>query len=47
MRIDWKLRTMWEPTGGTDLCGVNRKTQKRSSNLEIMFYGFPKEKRHI
>jgi hypothetical protein len=38
---------MWEPTNGVNLFGINRKTLKRSSNLEIMFYGFPKEKRHI
>jgi hypothetical protein len=38
---------MWEPTSGADLCGVNKKILRRSSNLEIMFYGFPKEKKHI
>jgi hypothetical protein len=38
---------MWAPTNGIDFCGVNRKTQKRSFNLEIMFYGFPREKKHI
>jgi hypothetical protein len=36
---------MWEPTSGTNLCGVNKKTQ-RSFNLEIMFYGFPMHKKH-
>jgi len=44
---DWKLRAMWEPTSGANLCGVNRKILKRSSNLEIMFYGFIKEKKNI
>jgi hypothetical protein len=37
---------MWEPTSGIDLCGVNRKIL-RNSNLENLFYGFPKEKKHI
>jgi hypothetical protein len=35
---------MWEQTNGPDLRGVNKKTQRRSFNLEIMFYGFPREK---
>ncbi len=47
MRINWKLKTMLEQTNGTDFCGVNRKTQKRSSNLQIMLCGFPREKNHI
>jgi hypothetical protein len=34
---------MWEPNSGINLCGVNRKIP-RSSNLEIMFYGFAKKK---
>jgi hypothetical protein len=38
---------MGEPTSGIDFYGANKKTQKRSFNLEIMFYGFPREKRHI
>jgi hypothetical protein len=38
---------MWEPISGVDFCGVNRKILKRSYNLEIMSYGFPKEKKHI
>jgi hypothetical protein len=38
---------MWESTSGTDFCGVNRKILRRSSNLEIMSYGFPKEKKNI
>jgi hypothetical protein len=38
---------MWEPTSGAILCGVNRKILRRISNLEIMFYGFPREKKHI
>jgi hypothetical protein len=38
---------MWEPTNGTYLCGVNKKILKKSYNLEIMFYGFPREKKHI
>jgi hypothetical protein len=37
---------MWEPTSGTNFYGVNKKTQRRSFNLEIMFYGFPREKIH-
>jgi len=36
---------MWELTNGTNFCGVNKKILKRSSNLEIMSYGFPKEKK--
>jgi len=46
MKTNWKLRIMWEPTSGVDFYGINRKIL-RSSNLEIMFYGFPKEKKHI
>jgi hypothetical protein len=46
-RIDWKLRIMWEPTSGANLCAINKKILKRNSNLEIMFYGFPREKKHI
>jgi hypothetical protein len=37
---------MWEQTIGTNFCGVDRKTHRRNFNLEIMFYGFPREKRH-
>jgi hypothetical protein len=36
-----------EPTSRIDFCGINRKIFWKSSNLEIMFYGFPKEKKHI
>jgi hypothetical protein len=38
---------MWEPTSGTNLCGVNRKILRKRSNLETVFYGFPREKKHI
>jgi hypothetical protein len=38
---------MWEQASGTNLWRVNRKTQRISFNLEIMFYGFPREKIHI
>jgi len=38
---------MCEPTNGVNLFGIIRKTLKKNSNLEIMFYGFPREKRHI
>jgi hypothetical protein len=38
---------MWESTNGMDLCGINKKISIKSSNLEIMSYGFPKEKKHI
>jgi hypothetical protein len=41
-----ELKTMWEPTSGANFYGVNRKIL-RSSNLEIMFYGFPNEKKHV
>jgi hypothetical protein len=37
---------MWELTNGAYFYGVNRKILI-SSNLEIMFYGFPKEKKNI
>jgi hypothetical protein len=47
MKTDWKLKTMWEPTSGIDLCGVNKKILKISSNLEIMSYGFLKEEKNI
>jgi hypothetical protein len=35
---------MWEPTSGINFYGANRKTHRRSFNLEIMFHGFLKEK---
>jgi hypothetical protein len=36
---------MLEKTSATYFsCGVNKNTQRRSFNLEIMFYGFPREK---
>jgi hypothetical protein len=38
---------MLEQTNEINLCGVNKNTQRRSSNLEIMFCSFPKEKNHI
>jgi hypothetical protein len=38
---------MWKLTSGTNFHGVNRKILRRSSNLDIMSYGFPKEKKHI
>jgi hypothetical protein len=39
---------MWEPTNGTYFYGVNKKILKKCSNLDIMSYGFPKEKKtHI
>jgi len=38
---------MWEPTNGIDSCGVNKKILRKNSNLKIMSYGFPKEKKHI
>jgi hypothetical protein len=36
---------MLEQTSGIDLCEVNRNTQRKNSNLEIMFCGFLKEKK--
>jgi hypothetical protein len=47
MTTNWKLKTMWEPTSGVDFYGINNKILRRSSNLEILFYGFPREKKHI
>jgi hypothetical protein len=38
---------MLEKTNGTIFCGVNKNIKDRSSNLEIFFSGFPREKRHI
>jgi len=38
---------MWEPTNEANFYGVNRKILKRSSNLENMFFGFPREKKQI
>jgi hypothetical protein len=32
---------------GIVLCGVNRNTQKNNSSLEIMYFGFQKERKHI
>jgi hypothetical protein len=46
MRIDWKFKIMLEQTIGANFNGINKKTQRRNSNLEIMFYGFPREKKH-
>jgi len=37
---------MWELTNGTNFYGVKKQILKRSSNLEIIYYGFPKEKKH-
>jgi hypothetical protein len=45
MRTNWRLKITWEQTSGPYLCGVDKKTQRRSFNLEIMFYGCPREKR--
>jgi hypothetical protein len=36
-----------EKISGIDFCGVSRKTLKRSFNLEIMLFGFPRGKKHI
>ncbi len=38
---------MLEQTNGIDFCGVNRNTQIKSSNLEIIFHDFLREKMHI
>jgi hypothetical protein len=38
---------MWEQTNGVDFFGGNKKILRRSSILEIMSYGFPKEKNHM
>jgi hypothetical protein len=38
---------MLEQTSGVDLYGVNKNTHIRSSNLEIMFCGLPRDRRHI
>jgi hypothetical protein len=35
---------MCEPTSGADFYGVNKNILTRSSNLDIMSYGFPKGK---
>jgi len=35
----------WELTNGVDFIGINKKILRRSSNLEIMSYGFLKEKK--
>jgi hypothetical protein len=45
MRTNWKLKTMWEPTNGANFYGVDKKILKKSSNLDILFYGFPREKK--
>jgi hypothetical protein len=47
MRTNWKFKKMWELTSGAYFYGVNKKKLKKNSNLDIMFYGFPKEKKHI
>jgi hypothetical protein len=38
---------MWELTNIANFHGIDKKTLRRSSNLEIMSYGFPKEKNNI
>jgi hypothetical protein len=38
---------MWEPTSGVDFYGINIKKFINKFNLEIMSYGFPKEKKHM
>jgi hypothetical protein len=38
---------MWESTNGAYFCGINKKILKKNSNLEIMSFCFPKEKKHI
>jgi hypothetical protein len=38
---------MREPTSGANFCGVDKKILKISSNLDIMSYGFLKEKKYI
>jgi hypothetical protein len=38
---------MWELTSGVDFYEVNRTILRKSSNLEIMSYGFPKKKKPI
>jgi hypothetical protein len=42
-----EAQNMLEQTKGTYLCEINTNTQKKCSNLEIMLYGFPREKKHI
>jgi hypothetical protein len=37
---------MWEPTNGVIFCGINKKILKRSSNLDIVSYGFHKRKKN-
>jgi hypothetical protein len=38
---------MLEQMNGADFCGVNKNTQRISSNLEIMFCGFLGKTNHI
>jgi len=44
MKIDWKFKTILEQTNGANFNGINKKTQRRNSNFEIMFCGFSREK---
>jgi hypothetical protein len=37
---------MLEQTNAPNFCGVNRNTLRKSSNLEFMFRGFPRVKKH-
>jgi hypothetical protein len=46
-RTNSKLKIMLEKISGTKYCGVNKNTQKRSFNLEIMFFSFPRGKKRI
>jgi hypothetical protein len=32
---------------GIVLCGVNRNIEKNNSSLEIMYFGFQKERKHV
>jgi hypothetical protein len=37
---------MLEQTNGAYFCGINKNTLRKNSSLEIMFFDFPREKRH-
>ncbi len=37
---------MLEQINGANFYGINKNTPKKRFNLEIMFCGFPREKKH-
>jgi hypothetical protein len=45
--VDYKQKKLLGVNNGIVLCGVNKSIQKRSSSLEVMYFGSQKDKKHI